>query len=158
MKKCLFSLAVVLLLLTGCTVANDTVKGNYKEGTYFGTYEYEYNGQKDVATAVVYVDANGVIKSCFIDTTYMKNDVYTTKKTLGDAYGMKGTSANIGVIPGGGEWYEQINNIEAKIIEEQGLDWVKYDEAGTKLDGFSGATINVSDLMKAVEAALAQAK
>lgn len=158
MKKCLFSLAIVLLLLTGCTVANDTVKGNYKEGTYFGTYEYEYNGQKDVATAVVYVDANGVIKSCFIDTTYMKNDVYTTKKTLGDAYGMKGTSANIGVIPGGGEWYEQINNIEAKIIEEQGLDWVKYDEAGTKLDGFSGATINVSDLMKAVEAALAQAK
>lgn len=158
MKKCLFSLAIALLLLTGCTVANDTVKGNYKEGTYFGTYEYEYNGQKDVATAVVYVDANGVIKSCFLDTTYMKDNVYTTKKTLGDAYGMKGTSANIGVIPGGGEWYEQINNIEAKIIEEQGLDWVKYDEAGTKLDGFSGATINVSDLMKAVEAALAQAK
>lgn len=158
MKKYLFVLATFLLVLTGCTVNNDEVKGNYKEGTYFGNYEYEYSGQKDVATAVIYVDATGMIKSCFIDTTYLKDGVYTTKKTLGDNYGMKGTSANIGVIPGGAEWYEQIKTIEDKIVAEQGIEWVTYDSAGTKLDGFSGATINVSDLMQAVEKALAQAK
>jgi len=148
----------MLLFLAGCTVNNNSVKGNYKEGTYFGTYQYEYNGQKDVATAVIYVDSTGVIKSCFLDTTYMKDEIYTTKKTLGDSYGMKNTSAGIGVIPNGAEWYEQINAIEAKVLEEQGIDWVKYDENGTKLDGFSGATINVLDLMKALENALNQAK
>ena len=157
MKKYLIAL-VTILLLTGCTVSNEETKGNYKEGTYFGTYEYEYNGQKDVATAVVYVDASGMIKSCFIDTTYMKNNVYTTKKALGDSYGMKETSANIGTISGGAEWYEQVKAIEDKVIANQNLDWVKYDESGAKLDGFTGATIKVSDLMKALEKALAQAK
>ena len=63
MKKYVLVLAAFLLFLTGCEVAKE---GNYKEGTYFGTYEYEYSGQKDVATAVIYVDANGMIKSCFI--------------------------------------------------------------------------------------------
>lgn len=155
MKKYVLVLAAFLLFLTGCEVAKE---GNYKEGTYFGTYEYEYSGQKDVATAVIYVDANGMIKSCFIDTTYMKNDVYTTKKTLGDAYGMKGTSANMGTIEGGAEWYEQIKAIEDKIVKEQGIEWVKYDAEGSKLDGFSGATIKVADLMKAVETALNAAK
>lgn len=159
MKKYILVLAAFLLLLTGCEVAKEeTKKGNYKEGTYFGTYQYEYSGQKDVATAVIYVDANGFIKSCFIDTTYMKDEVYTTKKTLGDAYGMKATSANIGTIAGGAEWYEQIKAIEDKIVEAQGIEWVKYDAEGTKLDGFTGATIKVVDLMKAVEAALANAK
>ena len=88
----------------------------------------------------------------------MKNDVYTTKKTLGDAYGMKGTSANMGTIEGGAEWYEQIKAIEDKIVKEQGIEWVKYDAEGSKLDGFSGATIKVADLMKAVETALNAAK
>ena len=158
MKKYLFGLAILMLFLTGCDVNTNTTKGNYKEGTYFGSYEYEYNGQKDVATAVIYVDANGLIKSCFIDTTYLKDDVYTTKKTLGDNYGMKTTSANIGNIPGGAEWYEQIGAIEKKVVEEQGIEWVRYDAEGTKLDGFAGATLKVSDLMKALESALAQAK
>ncbi len=156
MKKYLFILIAAVLFLTGCEVAKE--EGKYKEGTYFGSYEYEYNGQKDVATAVIYVDANGLIKSCFIDTTYLKDEVYTTKKTLGDNYGMKGTSAGIGTIPGGAEWYEQIKAIEDKIIKEQGIEWVKYDADGSKLDGFSGATIKVVDLMKAVEAALKEAK
>ncbi len=159
MKKYTLVLIALLLFLTGCEVAKEEgKKGNYKEGTYFGTYEYEYSGQKDVATAVIYVDANGFIKSCFIDTTYMKDEVYTTKKTLGDAYGMKATSANIGTIAGGAEWYEQIKAIEDKIVEDQGIEWVKYDAEGSKLDGFTGATIKVVDLMKAVDTALAKAK
>ena len=160
MKKYLLCLAILLLFLTGCTTEkqNNNVNTKYKEGTYFGTNEYEYNGQKDVAIAVIYVDANGIIKSCFIDTTYLKDEIYTTKKTLGDSYGMKATSASIGTIEGGAEWYEQVNALEAKIIKEQGIEWIKYDSEGSKLDGFTGATIKVSDLIVAVQNALNQAK
>ncbi|MDD2518964.1 MAG: FMN-binding protein, partial [Bacilli bacterium] len=132
----------------------------YKEGTYFGSYkEFESYGYKYVSTASVYVGADGKIKSVFIDSTYNKDGASTTKKTLGDAYGLKGTSANIGVIQGGAEWYEQINNLEAKIVQEQGLDWLKWsDDKETKTDSVSGVTITVDTYYEAVTNALKQAK
>ncbi len=156
MKKSIFLILLVLLLMTGCDV--NTAKGNYKEGTYFGTKEYESYGKKYVVTATIYVDNNGLIKSCFLDSTYIKDDINTTKKTLGDAYGMKETSAGIGKIPGGAEWYEQAKVIEDKVVAEQNLDWVKYDETGTKLDGVSGVTISANDYIEAIGNALNQAK
>ena len=147
--------ALTLVLVTGCTKV-----GNYKEGTYTGSVEYESYGSKYVTTAVVYVDKDGLIKSCFIDSTYLSTDgVITTKKTLGDAYGMKETSANIGVIEGGAEWYEQVEVIENKVVEEQGIDWVKWaDEEKTKLDAVSGVTITADTYIGAVQKALSQAK
>ena len=85
--------------------------------------------------------------------------VSTTKKTLKDAYGMKETSKNIGVIPNGAEWYEQVEVIEKKIVEEQNLDWVKWSDAEkTKLDSVSGVTITADTYIKAVEKALELAK
>ena len=52
---------------------------------------------------------------------------------------MKETSANIGVIEGGAEWYEQVEVIEKKVVEEQGIDWVKWaNEEETELDSVSG--------------------
>jgi hypothetical protein len=155
MKKFLaivFCLSVVFL--TGCTKV-----GDYKEGTYFGSVEYESYGKKYVTTAVIYIDKDGVIKSCFIDSTYVKDDVNTTKKVLGDAYGMKDTSAKQGVIEGGAEWYEQVEVIEQKVVEEQGLDWVKWaDDEKTKLDSISGVTITANTYIEAIEKALSQAK
>lgn len=159
MKKFLMTIMVVsLVLVTGCTKIEE--KGNYKEGTYFGSSkEFESYGNKYVSTASVYVGADGKIKSVFIDSTYNKDGANTTKKTLGDAYGMKGTSANIGVIQGGAEWYEQINNLEAKIVQEQGLDWLKWsDDKETKTDSVSGVTITVDTYYEAVTNALKQAK
>ena len=118
---------------------------------------YESYGKKYVTTSVIYVDSNGAIKSCYIDSTYIKDNINTTKKVLKDDYGMKETSKNIGKIKGGKEWYEQIKVLEDKIVENQGLDWVKYDSEN-KLDSISNVTISVDTYIKATENALKQAK
>ncbi|HHX17006.1 MAG TPA: hypothetical protein GX725_03770 [Mollicutes bacterium] len=146
---------LVLIMVTGCTKV-----GNYKEGTYTGSVEYESYGSKYVTTALVYVDKDGLIKSCFIDSTYLTSTgEITTKKVLGDDYGMKETSANIGVIEGGAEWYEQVEVIEKKVVEEQGIDWVKWaNEEETELDSVSGVTITADTYIGAVAKALEQAK
>ena len=124
-----------------------------------GYDSYESYGKNYVTTAVIYVDENGLIKSCYIDATYDKDGVFTTKKTLGDDYGMKETSENIGVIPGGSEWYEQVKVIEDKVVSEQNLDWVKWqDEEKTKLDSISGVTITADSYINAITNALKQAK
>lgn len=157
MKKVFLSLALVFLAcLTGCEKVET---GIYKEGTYMGYDSYESYGKNYVTTAVIYVDENGLIKSCYIDATYDKDGVFTTKKTLGDDYGMKETSENIGVIPGGSEWYEQVKVIEDKVVSEQNLDWVKWqDEEKTKLDSISGVTITADSYINAITNALKQAK
>jgi len=152
MKKVFLALVLAMLVCTGCEKVET---GSYKEGTYMG---YNIDGES-VTTAVVYVDKNGMIKSCYIDTTYTKNDINTTKKVLGDDYGMKETSADKGNIPGGAEWYEQVKVIEDKVVAEQNLDWVKWqDENNTKLDAISGVTITADSYIKAIENALKQAK
>lgn len=153
MKKLFLSfIAILLVFITGCEKVE---QGIYKEGTYMGFV----NEGESVTTAVIYIDKNGMIKSCFIDTTYTKNEVNTTKKVLGDDYDMKETSASIGVIPGGAEWYEQVKVIEDKVIAEQNLDWVKWKDAEeTKLDSISGVTITANSYVKAIENALKQAK
>ncbi len=159
MKKFLVTLMICsLVLVTGCTNIAD--KGDYKEGIYFGaSKEYESYGQKYVSTATIYVGADGKIKSVFIDETHNKDGVNTTKKTLGDNYGMKDTSANIGAIPGGAEWYEQINNLETKIVEEQSLDWLEWsNDEKTKTDSVASVTITVDTYYEAVMNALNQAK
>lgn len=161
MKKFLTLCLVMvgLFVITGCEKVEE--KGNYKEGTYFGSYQYESYGAQYVTTAVVYVDSNGMIKSVYLDSTYNKDGVNTTKKTLGDAYGMKETSANMGNIPGGAEWYEQAKKIEDKVIAEQGLSWVKWsDDAKTKLDvdTISGVTISADSYINAINSALSKAK
>lgn len=161
MKKILslFVLTFGFILMTGCEKVEE--QGSYKEGTYFGYETYESYGTNYVTTAVVYVNENGLIKSVFIDSTYVKDGENTTKKSLGDDYGMKDTSANMGVIAGGAEWYEQVANIEEKVVSEQGLDWVKWeDSAKTKLDvdTISGVTISADSYISAVSNALDQAK
>jgi major membrane immunogen (membrane-anchored lipoprotein) len=152
MKKIVLGLAVMIaaVLMVGCTKVEE---GNYKEGTYFGSNAYTSYGKNYVTTAVLYVDDSGMIKSVYIDSTYFKDNAYTTKKVLGDAYGMKSSSAI------GKEWYEQVATLESKIVEEQGLTWVKFtDEAKTKTDSVSGVTITIDTYYKAVEQALYKAK
>ncbi len=159
-KLSLFLITVSIFLLCGCEKVEK--EGSYKTGTYTGVVPYESYGKNYVTTATIYVGKYGNIEACFIDSTYQtdRGDI-TTKKALMDAYGMKETSANIGVIPGGAEWYEQVAQIEKKVIEEQNLDWVKWtDTKKTKLDldVISGVTITADTYIKAVEQALEQAK
>lgn len=160
MKKFLvIMLMTTVLFFTGCEKEVSKEKGNYKEGTYFGSVKYESYGANYVTTAVVYVNDEGLIKSVYVDSTYSKDGVNTTKKTLGDDYAMKATSAAIGTIEGGAEWYEQVAVIENKVISEQVIDWVVWaDEEQTKLDGVTGATITANTYIEAIGIALEQAK
>lgn len=155
-----FSIFLIsIFALCGCEKVEK--EGIYKQGTYIGTAGYESYGQQFMTTATIYVGDSGNIESCFIDSTYEKDGVITTKKALGDDYDMKQTSANIGVIPGGAEWYEQVEQIEKKVVEEQNLDWVKWEDTEqTKLDldTISGVTITADSYISAVEQALSQAR
>lgn len=151
MKK-LISIITILFLInivTGCEV----VTGEYKEGTYFG---YSYDSEYDAyATAVVYVDETGSIKSVFIDTTYINKEksatTVSTKRIEKDDYKMK-----VYYQQAVGEWYEQVEKIEKYVIENQKLD-VELNSEG-KTDAISGATINISPIKEAVNDALKQAK
>lgn len=162
MKKIVFYSAILLSIFGLCGCEKVEPEGNYKKGTYSGAVNYESYGKKYVTTATVYVGTSGNIESCYIDSTYQTPDgTITTKKALGDDYQMKETSAAIGVIKGGAEWYEQVEQIEKKVLEEQNLNWVKWsDEAETKLDldTISGVTITADTYIEAVRQALEQAK
>ena len=156
MKKIVVCLVMGILFFTGCTKVEE--KGDYKEGTYYGYVESESYGKTYVTSAVVYINEEGSIKSVFIDSTYIKDEVVTTKKSLGDKYSMKATSAKSGKIEGGAEWYEQAKTLETKIVEEQGTNWVKYQSDNATLDSVSGVTIKANTLVEAVNKALEQAK
>lgn len=157
MKKLLIFLSLVCLIgAVGCTPVEE---GVYKEGTYFGTAQDDFGGNNNTALAVVYVGSDGAIKSVYLDTTYTKDDEVTTKKALGSLYGMKGASASKGTIAGGAEWDEQIKNLEKKVVEEQGLDWLKWSDAdNTVTDSVSGVTIKINALIEALSKAIEQAK
>lgn len=151
MKKLIVIISALFLInvVTGC----ETVTGEYKEGTYFG---YSYDSEYDAyATAVVYVDSTGSIKSVFIDTTYINKEksesTVTTKRVEGNDYKMK-----VYYPSAVGEWYEQVEKVEKYVVEHQGLD-VELNSEG-KTDAISGATINISPIKEAVNNALKQAK
>lgn len=168
--------AALLILVTGCTKVSE---GNYKEGMYFG---FDATSK---TTAVVYVDSQGMIKGVFIDAVYGqtqpdKTKVYTTKQILGDAYAMKTASANMGIIEGGAEWYEQMESLADKVVDEQGIDWLKFKYRVTDTNGVTtftdtlptgqteadklytdsvaGVTIHVDASYNAIKSALDKAK
>ena len=157
MKKII--VIIGLIILTGCSVEKINTVGNYKEGTYTGTAIDNYGGSSNTATAVVNVNSSGVITSVYLDTTYTKDGIVTTKKALGYDYNMKGVSASIGKIEGGAEWFEQVVTLEKKIVEEQGTSWLKWsDSESTKTDSVAGVTIKIDALYEALTNALEQAK
>lgn len=159
MKKIFIGFLGLLLTFSaiGCEKVED--EGDYFSGTYFGYTQSESYGETYTTTAVISVDKTGMIASVFIDSTYLKDGIVTTKKALGEDYNMKETSANIGEIEGGAEWDEQMKSLEEKIIEEQGLSFVSWKkDDSTKLDSVSGVTINATDVIKAIENALSEAK
>lgn len=151
MKKGLLMIMGVIILfsLSGC----QKIEGDYKEGTYTGYVTDSYGGENNEAIAVVYVGKSGLIESVYLDTTYKSGDAITTKKSLGDNYNMKKYSNATK------EWYEQINLLEKKVIEKQGLDFITWTDAERSLtDSVSGVTIKINALYEALNNALKQAK
>lgn len=146
MKKLKYVLCLlVVVLLVGCS------KG-YKEGEYTGSAVDSYGGQNNTATAKVTIDAEGKITSVFLDTTYTKDGVATTKKTLKEEYGMLSSyGSQIG------EWYQQVEKLEQAVVEHQGIDFLKLDEDG-KTDAVSGCTIKIDAMYEALSKALDSAK
>lgn len=148
MKKIL-SIALVAILLTGCG------SNGLKEGTYEGSAIDTYGGEENTATARVTIDAEGKITDVYLDTTYTKDGVETTKKTLGDEYGMKVGNSDYGQAEY--EWYEQVETLEQAVIDNQGIEFLNVDEDGYT-DAVSTCTIQVSALYEALEDALSKAK
>lgn len=151
MKKVFLSLALVGLLFTvGCEKVE---KGTYKEGTYEATVVDQYNNEGNIASAKVVINKNGKIESIYLDTTYKTADgVETTKKTLKYDYNMQKFNPNAS-----GEWFEQVEKLEAKIVENQGVDFLTLKEDDTT-DTVSGCTIKVDALKEATVKALEKAK
>ena len=145
-KKIILIGVIGLALLSGCS------KG-YKEGIYTGTAIDSYGGQNNTATAIVTVDKNGKITDVDLDKTYTKDGVETTKKKLGDSYGMYGGEYGSQV----GEWYQQVEALEKNVVDNQGLDKIKMNDEGYT-DAVSGCTIKIDALYEALENALKQAK
>lgn len=140
---------VCLFSVSGC----QKLEGDYKEGTYMGHVTDTYGGANNEAIAVVYVGASGRIESVYLDTTYTSGENVTTKKALGNDYNMK-TYSNATL-----EWYEQMNLLEKKVVEEQGIDFINWTDAErTTTDSVSGVTIKINAIYEALNNALKQAK
>ena len=145
-KKILLTGVAGLLLLSGCS------KG-YKEGVYTGTAVDNYGGQENTATAIVTIDSNGKITDVNLDTTYTKDGVETTKKALGDDYGMYNHPYGSTV----GEWYQQVEALEEYVVDNQGIDNLNLNDDGYT-DAVSGCTIKIDALYEALDSALKLAK
>lgn len=141
---------ISLILLTGCS-------GKYQEGTYEEYVMEDYGGQTNKVTAKVEVNSKGKITSVYLDSTYTKDGVETTKKTLGYDYGMKSVSANMGKISGGAEWFEQVKSLEQAVVDNQGIDFIELKTDETT-DSVAGCTIKIGGLYEALEKALQKAK
>ena len=151
MKKTFIGLCA-LSMCVACFAGCETKTG-YKEGTYEGSATDVYGGQENTATARVVVNADGKIESVYLDTTYTTGDnVVTTKKALGNDYNMKTYNPSAA-----GEWFEQVEALEAAIVESQGTSFLNLDAEG-KTDAVSGCTIVIDALVEAVDNALEQAK
>jgi major membrane immunogen (membrane-anchored lipoprotein) len=146
MRKFLLVALVSLVLLSGC--------GNkLKSGVYEGSAVDDYNNENNLATAKVTIDENGKITDVYLDTTYTKDGIETTKKTLKDEYGMYNNSYGSQI----GEWYTQVEALEKAIVEHQGVEFLNLDEDGYT-DAVSSCTIKISALVKAYEDAISMAK
>jgi len=146
MKKIVCLILALSFIFTGC----DVVTTEYKEGVYEGSASDTYGGENNTATAKITVNSEGKITDVYLDTTYTKDGVLTTKKALKEEYGMKQYGASY-------EWYEQVEALENAIVQNQGIKFLKLDENG-KTDAVSTCTIKIDALYKALENALNKAK
>ena len=152
MKKILLVLflGTICFSLIGC---GKEVK--LKEGIYEGSAVDTYGGEKNTATAKITVDSDGKITDVYLDTTYIKDGVETTKKSLGNQYGMKKGNSDFG--QSNYEWFEQVEALEQAVIDNQGIEFLKLDENGYT-DAVSTCTIRVDALYNALNDALNKAK
>jgi hypothetical protein len=144
---------------TSLPAISAAVKGVYAAGPKLGGYDarvFDAEGREvRYNLAVVAVDAFGRIAGVYMDETDGTTaSGSTTKWILGDAYNMNGNA---------GEWYEQALALSAAIVKNQGTAGFKLRAGtGTQVgnsyaDDVAGASINVANLFKPVNAAIKSA-
>lgn len=147
MKKLKYVVCLLMVvMLVGCGK-------KYNAGEYVGSVIDSYGGENNTATAKVTIDDSGKITDVYLDTTYTKDGVETTKKALKEDYGMLNHPYGSTV----GEWYQQVEKLEQAVIDNQGIDFLNIDEDGYT-DAVSGCTIKIDALYQALNDALEKAK
>ncbi|MBR5633216.1 MAG: hypothetical protein IKW68_04475 [Clostridia bacterium] len=156
------------LPLSSCGKGSD---GNGERKFGLGVYSYygtptdadaEDAGECETVfnVAAVYLDGDGRIEKCVLDSAsyklgytregkYVLPEDYSTKRELGDAYGMKAGGASR-------EWYEQADIFES-VVKGKTVSEVRRLAAdggkGTDEVIKAGCTIKVTDFIRAIEAA-----
>lgn len=140
------SVLAVAFLLAACGSSNNAPETK-------GTATSDKDDKGNTITVEITKQGDDV-KSVSIDETYEGS----TKKQLGEKYGMKaGTASDPSKL--GQEWDEQIKNLE-DYIAKNGIDKVELDEKGypKNEDVRTGCTINIKRIMDTVKAASDSAK
>ncbi len=149
----------------GLGVVGEMSKAAFNDETATGASQAYAN-----MTAVT-TDAEGKITACILNSVQanftwdaagvITSDLETeptTKYDLKEGYGMKATSASIGVIPEGGEWYEQADVFMQYVLGMTASDVaaIAMDESGYPTDEVltSGCTMKVAAYVSAVSKAL----
>ncbi len=134
---------LVSALLAGCS--SGTTDASKDEGTVSNTAYVETDDGEISATVT---KKDGKVTAIEIDETTSSGD---SKKEIGTDYGLKDKS---GI---GKEWNEQIQFLENYLVEH-GIDSVKLNSDGyaEEEDVKTGCTINLKQIMEAVDAANAK--
>ena len=144
MRK-LTALLVLALALVGCGAPKVTSS----------EYEYKYTDNKGTEqTIFVNVELeDGKISKIEIDETYVDAEGNpTTKKEMKEAYYMKTYGGSKG------EWYEEIAHLEKELVGTDGNFTLDETGRATDADILTGCTIGLTEIQKAVVAAVADAK
>ncbi len=157
--KVLAASALVATGLVGCSKSGDTTAAIAKAG--LGVVSSYDEGEITTTFVGLGLDADGKIAYIDLDvalsTPGTDAEYDLTKEERGDDYGMKSTSANIGNIEGGAEWYEQAEAFETfckdKTVDEvvAAMDDTGYAAEGTDLA--AGCTISISSFVEALQKA-----
>ena len=161
-------LMLLVLLMSGCSreVTDNGKTSSVKNGVYMRTVKQsdaaDSDGKSEIGltTAAVGFDSNGRVVSCELDAADITVSYtaegkavplkdFSTKRELGDSYGMKAAGAKA-------EWYEQADSFE-KLIEGKTVEEIK---KLAKDNGYgndevisAGCTISIEDFIKAIEKA-----
>lgn len=141
MNKKLVAAGLAALMLAACSNSSSSSDaGTSSEATVTGSDGSE--------TTAVLTKQDGKLTGVSIDVV---DESGNSKKDAKEDYGMKKDS------PIGKEWYEQVDFLENYILEH-GVDSVKLDADGyaESEDVKSGCTINLKDIMEAVDEANAK--
>lgn len=121
--------------------------GELQDGLYYAeAQQYDNNGYKEYVA--LYVAGGRII---WVNWNGAKQDSTDSKKSIGDAYGMKVASSI------GADWYQQADSFGDYVVENQGVTGIVVNESG-KTDAVSGCTMTVSGAVALTEQAIAQAQ